>query len=206
MRLAWPFAILLTFLSIGLRATPPPDRVASDRIIEVANFDSDLLAREIFRMSNEVRVKQGLDPLKPNAKLTAAGAGQAGMLALRIHSGHDNPLANHGDPYARILQEGLPAGFVGENAATLSARNRETSHNYTYAEMAAITVQAWMDSPGHRANLLNPAFRYLGCGTRAAFLLRDNPTVYSIQNFYTPAPRNEPLLSDELNNGGHIAR
>lgn len=206
MRRVWFTALCLVILPVPLwAAAPPAGHMTADRVVEVASFDSDLMAREIFRVTNEVRVQQGLAPLKSNPKLVTAAAGQAGILALRIHSGHDNPLASHGDPYARVLEEGLPAGLVGENAATLSAHNRETGHNYTYAELAAVIVRAWMDSPGHRKNLLDPTYRYLGCGARAAFLLRD-PVVYSIQDFYTPAPSNNPLLSDELNNGGHITR
>lgn len=35
---------------------------------------------------------------------------------------------------------------------------------YTYSEMAKSVVDAWMNSPGHRANILNPDYMYLGCG------------------------------------------
>lgn len=35
---------------------------------------------------------------------------------------------------------------------------------YTYSEMAQYVVNAWMNSPGHRANILNPDYMYLGCG------------------------------------------
>jgi uncharacterized protein YkwD len=207
MKFAWITAVCVALLPPVAHAEgrPAPDRTAADQLIDVEHFQPDLMAREIFRETNEVRAQEGIAPVKPEAKLAAAAAGQAAMLALRIHSGHDNPLAHQGDPYARVLQEGLPTGLVGENAATLTARNRVAGRNYTYREMAAVIVQAWMDSPSHRANLLNPTYKFLGCGTRAAYLLRDNPVVYSIQDFYTPAPRNDPLLSDTPG-GGHITR
>ena len=35
---------------------------------------------------------------------------------------------------------------------------------YTYSEMAKSVVDSWMNSPGHRANILNPDYQYLGCG------------------------------------------
>lgn len=35
---------------------------------------------------------------------------------------------------------------------------------FTYSEMAKSVVNAWMNSPGHRANILNPGYKYLGCG------------------------------------------
>jgi uncharacterized protein YkwD len=190
MKFAWCIVLGLALLGAVGRAggslLPKPD--AANRLIDVEHFEPDLLAREIFRETNEIRVRAGLPALKPEPKLATAAAAQAAMLALRVHGGHDNPLAHQGDPSARAMQEGLPTGLVGENAATLGARNRPAGRNYTYGEMATVLVQAWMDSAGHRANLLNPGFRYLGCGTRAAYLLRDNPVVYAIQDFYTPSP------------------
>lgn len=166
----------------------------ADRVVTVANFDRDLLGREIFRASNEARLQHDAAPLKPEPRLVAAADEQAAMLAIRIHGGHDNPLPNQGDPLARVVQAGLHPGMVAENAATLSARNRNAGRDYTYRELAAAIVQAWMDSPGHRANLLSPQFQYLGCSARAAFLPPDDPRVYAIQVFYTPAPGSEPPI------------
>jgi uncharacterized protein YkwD len=137
--------------------------------------------------------------------LAVAADGQAAMLALRIHSGHDNPLANHGDPSARVEQTGLAAGVVAENVPTLGVRNRESGRAYTYRELAVVIVQAWMDSPGHRANLLDPALHYLGCGTRATWLL-GHPTAYAVQDFYTPAPRSEPLPPSVRPGAAHLTR
>lgn len=205
MKFGWFTAVGLMLLPVVVRgeAPPVPDRVAADQVIDVDHFESDLLARVIFRATNELRAREGLPPLKAQPQLAAAAADQAAMLSIRIHSGHDNPLANHGDPHARALQAGLPEGAVGENAATLTARDRENGRNHTYREMAAVIVQAWLDSPGHRANLLDPKWHYLGCGTRSAWLL-GNPTVYAIQDFYTPAPRRDP--PSDMPGGGHLTR
>ena len=184
---------LLPALALALAAAPPaPDPAAAGRVVDPDHFDHELLAREIFLATNAIRVTEGVVPLKPEPRLTAAANGQAAMLSIRIHGGHDNPLASQGAPSERVAQAGLPAGLVTENAATLNPRNPETGRNYTYRELAAVIVQAWMDSPGHRANLLNPALHFLGCGTRVAYLLPGQAAVYSIQDFYTPAPRVEP--------------
>ena len=184
---------LLPVLVLALGAAPPaagPD--AAMRVVDADHFDHELLAREIFLATNAARATEGVVPLKPEPLLTAAANEQAAMLSIRIHSGHDNPLANEADPSARVTQAGLPAGMVAENAATLNTRNPATGRNYTYRELAAVIVQAWMDSPGHRANLLNPALHFLGCGTRVAYLLPGQLSVYAIQDFYTPAPYVEP--------------
>jgi uncharacterized protein YkwD len=175
-------------------AASEPGHGEADRTVAVGNFDHELLAREIFRATNEARIQHGAAPLKPEPRLVKAADEQAAMLAIRIHGGHDNPLPDHGDPFARVVQAGLHPGMVGENAATMSARNRNTGRDYTYRELAAALVQAWMDSPGHRANLLSREFQYLGCSARAAYLPPGDPTVDAIQAFYTPAPSSDPPI------------
>ncbi len=179
------FAVLTAMLD---GATPVSKPSVADRKVTTEDFDHALLDGEIFRETNAIRVRQGLVPFKPEPQLSAAANEQAAMQSIRIHSGHDNPLPKQGDPAERAAQAGLPAGTVAENAATLNLRNPETGGDYSYRQLAAVLVQAWMDSPGHRANLLNPSLLYLGCGTRVARLLQGQPVVYAIQNFYTPAP------------------
>jgi uncharacterized protein YkwD len=44
-----------------------------------------------------------------------------------------------------------------------SANGREILP-YSYYEFAKIVVEGWMNSPGHRKNILSPDFTYLGCG------------------------------------------
>jgi len=185
--------VLLPGMSRGRAAVPPePVPREAGRLVAVKDFDPTLLAGEIVRETNDVRVRQGLAPFKPEPRLVAAADSQAAMISLLLRGGHDNPLPHQGDPLARALHAGLPAGTVAENAARLNARNRETGRAYTYRELAAVLVQAWMDSPGHRANLLSPKLQYLGCGTRTALLLPGEEVVYAIQDFYTPAPASEP--------------
>ena len=51
-----------------------------------------------------------------------------------------------------------------EGVAHLYSMNGKEIFPYTYSEMAKSVVDAWMNSPGHRANILNPGYKYLGCG------------------------------------------
>ena len=170
------------------RDLAPAEAAAVERVVEAENFDHQLLARQIFRLTNGERRSRHIAELKADPHLTKAADDQAAQLSIRIHSGHDSPLARQNDPYARVEFAGLPDGTVAENAATLGIRNKDAGRNYTYLELANVVVQAWMDSAGHRANLLNPELHYLGCGTRVARLLKDQTVVYAIQDFYTPAP------------------
>lgn len=169
-----------------------PDRPGADRLVTVEDFDPGLLAQEIFHASNVARAKEGLPPLSSEPRLAAAASDQAAMLAMRVHTGHRNPLLGHGNASARVQQAGLGPGVVAENAATMDASKPDFGGDYTYAELARAIVQAWMDSPGHRANLLDPAFHFLGCGARIAWVLRGEAVVYAIQDFYAPAKVADP--------------
>ncbi len=184
-----PFFVLFPVAVGGMTA---PDRPGADRLVAVADFEPALLAQEIFHASNVARAKEGLPPLSPEPRLAAAASDQAAMLAMRVHSGHRSPLLGHGDASARVQEAGLGPGVVAENAATMNAAKPDQGGDYTYAELAKAIVQAWMDSPGHRANLLNPSFHFLGCGARIAWVLRGEAVVYAIQDFYAPARVSDP--------------
>jgi len=46
----------------------------------------------------------------------------------------------------------------------LFSTNGKELFPYSYYEYAKVVVDGWMNSPGHRANILNPDYEYLGCG------------------------------------------
>lgn len=57
--------------------------------------------------------------------------------------------------------------FIVENrngTQHLYATNGKEIFPYSYCEFAKTVVEGWMNSPGHRNNILNPDFEYLGCG------------------------------------------
>jgi uncharacterized protein YkwD len=55
------------------------------------------------------------------------------------------------------------------------------------AAFAAAVVQAWMNSPSHRANIVNPGFLSLGCGARVCRdLANRHEQIYATQVFFTP--------------------
>ena len=107
---------------------------------------------------NEERAPRGLRPLKPNGALAeAADAHTAYMLE------HDCFL--HQCPGEKNL--------IGRIQATpyLPCRCRwGVGENLAYGTLVLATpralVDAWMDSPGHRANVLNRKFRHVGLGVR----------------------------------------
>jgi uncharacterized protein YkwD len=156
------------------------------RRIDPLDFDPALLAKEILRASNAARAQNGVRVLKPRRELDAAADDQAAMMALMLFSGHGNPLRDQRDPYSRVERRGLRPQEVGENAASVPLRDPATGRARTYAGQADAVVAAWMNSPGHRANLLKRSFRNLGCAARIALVPIGQPMVFATQVFCTP--------------------
>ena len=91
----------------------------------------------------------------------------------------------------RVAKEGLDTGRVGENVIMMSALRPDGAppRGYTYAEYAALLVDAWMNSPPHRANILNPSFTYLGCAAQLGKGVRNgNDEIYADQVFLLARP------------------
>jgi uncharacterized protein YkwD len=105
---------------------------------------------------NAERGRSGLAPLRLNRRLSSAAAAHAGDMDARNYFSHDS--LEGGSFVDRIRRAGYLSGArswtVGENLAW-GARGRAAPQMIT---------QAWMNSPGHRANILNSSFREIGIG------------------------------------------
>jgi uncharacterized protein YkwD len=109
---------------------------------------------------NKVRVRNGESPLSDNAKLDAAAQGHSEDMVDRDYFDHTTPSGEAFD--TRITATGyVPSGWsyeLGENieCGTLSLAT------------PAAAVNGWMNSPEHRANILNGEFRDSGIGLAPA--------------------------------------
>lgn len=100
---------------------------------------TDPLVAAVVERHNSERAEAGLDPLEPNPKLTAAAEAHARDMAARTTMSHEG--GDGSDPARRIEAAGYRGRSVGENVAA----GQETPSD---------VVDAWMDSPPHRANIL----------------------------------------------------
>lgn len=136
-------------------ATTAPTTAATTTAATTAAKSGGLTAgqwiAEIFRLTNEARTAHGLPPFRPaDAALTAAAATRGGELPV-LYS-HTRP---NGESCFSVLAEyGIAWSCTAENIAAASAGY------YTPADM----VNGWMDSAGHRKNILNPALTTMGVG------------------------------------------
>jgi uncharacterized protein YkwD len=96
---------------------------------------------------NEVRIANGLQPLRADARLERAA---------RTHSSRMLRTGTfaHGAFNARIRRTGVRAKRVGENLAWGQGR----------LSAARSILRMWLASPEHRANLLHPGYRIVGVG------------------------------------------
>jgi uncharacterized protein YkwD len=108
---------------------------------------------EIVALINHERISRGLAALAVEPRLMKAA--QAHSQDMAQHNFFDHLGSNGSTPGDRITRAEYPWGFFAENLGC------------GYAAAEAV-VQAWLDSPGHRANMLAPEAEHVGIGLASA--------------------------------------
>ncbi|MFJ6633084.1 CAP domain-containing protein [Streptomyces sp. NPDC091376] len=107
---------------------------------------------EVLALVNQERAKVGCSPVRPKASLASLADRFSSDMAARGFFDHTDP---DGDtPWDRASQAGV-GGLGGENIARGQADARTV-------------MNSWMNSDGHRANILNCEYRTLGVGVSFA--------------------------------------
>jgi uncharacterized protein YkwD len=122
---------------------------------------------QVVEMTNQFRAKNGLAPLTLNSKLSAAAQAHSRNMAVQDffdHKGLDGTSA--GD---RVSQAGYDWHTVAENIAAGQKTPREV-------------VDAWINSPSHRVNILNPTVKDIGVGY---FFLADDTGKTNYNAYWT---------------------
>ncbi|MEU5703929.1 CAP domain-containing protein [Streptomyces aurantiacus] len=113
---------------------------------------SDGLARttaEVVALTNAERAAAGLPPLTEDPLLIRAAQAHSVDMVARAFYSHTSP--DGSEPWHRAAAAGSARRTIGENIACGQRSPAEV-------------VRGWMDSPGHRANILKPAFTHIGVG------------------------------------------
>lgn len=106
-------------------------------------------AREVIALTNTERATHGLPPLAPDTPLTAAAQGHSADMVARDFYAHTSPEGRR--PWDRAAAAGSGLRTIGENIACGQRSPAEV-------------VLGWMNSPGHRANILKRDFTRIGIG------------------------------------------
>lgn len=112
------------------------------------------LEAELLLKTNEARTSEGVSTLVQDEQLALAARQHALEMATLNYFSHDSPNAVNATASKRVARAGSPLVTIGENIAKVGSNN-----------VAATTTQGWLDSPGHRKNILHSKFTHVGFGT-----------------------------------------
>ncbi|HWR40075.1 MAG TPA: CAP domain-containing protein [Patescibacteria group bacterium] len=112
---------------------------------------------------NRDRAKNGLAALAPDSRLTQVARKHAADMMARGYFSHTNLQGQ--SPFDRLKANGITFRLAGENIGD----NRSVEK----------LESAWMESPGHRANILNSGYTHVGVGLAA----KADGSLYGVQLF-----------------------
>lgn len=124
----------------------------------------------VIDATNQERQLLGLGELKINEALRKAAQDKADDMAQKGYFAHQSPDGKN--PWYWIDQTGYTYKAAGENLAV----------NFDYSKDV---VNAWMNSPTHRANIVKAKYQEIGIGIAEGFY-QGRPTVFVVQMFGTP--------------------
>lgn len=166
------FLILLSFAAANIHALL---WISSDWLV------STILPAVIVELTNEERDDDSLGELRRNSVLDEAARLKAEDMAAKGYFAHYSPEGT--SPWYWFDEAGYAFIHAGENLAVHFTDSDEV-------------VEAWMDSPGHRANIMNGNYTEIGVGT-AEGEYNGYPTVFVVQLFGTPADPASQVASAE---------
>lgn len=133
----------------------------------------DAVEQAVHRQTNRRRRNHGIGTLEYSAHLSAIALQHSRDMASRDYFSHESP---DGDSTLdRYRAHDHDDRSVGENIAY-----RQPTPTAAVDEIASSVVDGWMDSPGHRENILRERFEKEGIGV----YIDSDGTAYATQNFY----------------------
>lgn len=145
-----------------------PDLIYPGQKITIPNLDDvKALENEVIRLVNVERAKAGLPQLTQNWQLSRVARYKSQDMIDKGYFAHNSP--TYGSPFKMMESFGIRYSAAGENIAMGQ-------------QSPSQVMNAWMNSPGHRNNILSPSFTQIGVG-----LAKDkNGRMYWTQMFIKP--------------------
>ncbi len=134
-------------------------------------FSSAITPQNIISLTNESRKEYQLNALVENSLLAKAAQAKADDMLAKGYFSHNTP--NGDTPWSFIVGAGYNYIMAGENLAV----------NFTESEAVE---EAWMNSPGHKANILNKNFEEIGIGISQG-QYQGHTAIFVVQMFGVPA-------------------
>ena len=136
---------------------PTPEETVAPSDTEVApapttpaeSTSVSAIEQAVLNLTNVERQKAGLSALQADGKLMESARAKSVDMSSKGYFSHTSP--TYGSPFDQMKQFGVSYKLAGENIA-MGQRTAEE------------VVKAWMDSPGHRENILKSGFTHIGIG------------------------------------------
>lgn len=136
-------------------AAPAPEQPTEEEVQKEENTQEEATSevsafeKQVVELTNQEREKQGLAPLKLDTELSAVAKDKSLDMQQNNYFSHNSP--NYGSPFDMMKSYGIDYRTAGENIAM----------GQTSPEQV---VEGWMNSQGHRENIMNPDFTHIGVG------------------------------------------
>ncbi|KXH81779.1 CAP domain-containing protein [Sporosarcina sp. HYO08] len=132
---------------------PAPQQPAAETPAKPAQATQDAsvsaVEQAVLNLTNAERQKAGLKPLQTDKNLMNSARQKSADMSAKNYFSHTSP--TYGSPFDQMKANGVTYRAAAENIA-MGQRSAEE------------VVKAWMESPGHRQNILTPEFTHIGIG------------------------------------------
>jgi uncharacterized protein YkwD len=145
----------LAALALCAPATAHADDCAGADVVPAAD-NVALVGQATLCLLNQQRAANGIGPLVENAALSTASAGYSQRMVAQGFFGHESPDGG------TLVERLTDVGYLGDDAAWIVGEN--IGWGQASLATARSMVTAWMNSPGHRENLLSADYTQVGLG------------------------------------------
>ncbi|MDP1759922.1 MAG: CAP domain-containing protein [Candidatus Woesebacteria bacterium] len=128
----------------------------------ILGYASQISPDEVIRLTNEKRTQAGLPQLILNGTLSNAAQSKGNDMISKDYWAHTAP--DGSQPWIFFTNAGYKYRYAGENLA------RDFNN-------PASAVEAWMSSPTHKENILNPKYKEIGIGVVEGYLAGVETTI-----------------------------
>jgi uncharacterized YkwD family protein/spore coat assembly protein SafA len=127
-----------------------PNLIYPGQKVNIPNLNATKsIENQVVQLTNQQRAKYGLKPLTQDWELSRVARYKATDMRDKNYFSHTSP--TYGDPFTMMRNFGIAYRSAAENIAAGQTTPQEV-------------VQAWMNSQGHRANILSTQSTYIGVG------------------------------------------
>jgi len=179
--------ILTALLTIGVLAIHNLS-LLNQNLARILGFASNITPGQVVELTNQERLKKGLTPLRYNKTLSEAALAKGQDMFNDQYWSHTAPDGT--EPWSFMHSAGYDYIVAGENLAR------------DFSESDQMMV-AWMDSPTHKANIVNPKYQEIGVAVIDGSLLGYETTLV-VQMF--GSPRDQSQVASITSDGMTVER